>query len=101
MADSTVRFDERAERDAEAAVEWYDGQRAGLGNEFLEALDETVASISQHPRMYPEIESNIRRALTNRFPYSVYYRPGDDEIVVLAVLHTRRAPDELEERTDE
>lgn len=100
MGDETVRFDERAETDARAAVEWYDKQRPGLGSKFVAALDDTVARIASQPRMYPAIATDVRRALTDRFPYSVYYAVEDDDVLVIAVLHTRRAPEVLEDRLD-
>lgn len=101
MDDVTVRFDERAERDAEATVEWYEQQQPGLGAEFIDTLEETIVGLTEHPRMYPEVEPDIRRALTGKFPYSIYYQLYDNEIVILAVLHTRRAPDVLKGRTEE
>lgn len=99
MTDISVRFDERAERDAEAAVEWYTEQRAGLGAEFLAALDQTIDNIARHPDMYPRVISDVRRALTPKFPYSVYYERCREVVTVVAVLHTRRARQTVTERT--
>jgi len=52
----------------------------------------TIASILQNPLAYPRVYGDIRRALVQRFPYAVYFRPLGDELVVLAVMHGRRLP---------
>ena len=53
------------------ATAWYDGRAAGLGAEFLRALDATVATIRRNPRQSPVIRDDLRRALLRRFPYSL------------------------------
>ncbi len=41
---------------------------------------------------------DIRRALTSRFPYAVYYRIVESDVVVFGILHTRRDPHEWQSR---
>ena len=48
--------------------------------------------------MYRVVYHDIRRALTRRFPYAVYYRIVGNEVVVLGILHTRRDPCEWQSR---
>ena len=52
----------RAERDIQSAYEWYESQRAGLGNEFLAALRERLEAVRGHPESSPVIYRGIRRA---------------------------------------
>jgi hypothetical protein len=40
----------------------------------------------------------VRRAVLQRFPYSIYFMVEDDRIVVLAIFHARRSPSQLEDR---
>ena len=87
-----------AERDVVEAIERYEGERAGLGARFLTQLDALLERIGQHPRQFPEIESGVHRGLVNRFPYGVYFTQGQEEIVVLAVLHLHRHPDTWKDR---
>jgi plasmid stabilization system protein ParE len=98
MTDTPVRFDERAEDDARVALDWYEEQQPSLGGEFIDALDDAVDRIGEYPRIYPRVADEVRRALTEKFPYSMYSRIEEHAIVVLAVLHTRRAPGVLESR---
>lgn len=81
-----------AEKDIAEAAAWYDQQRPGLSLQFRAALDNTFASIEQHPRLYSQVYRSLRRALVRRFPYGVFYTPRVEELVVVAVLHTARSP---------
>jgi hypothetical protein len=49
----TVIISPEAERDIAEASGWYEGQRAGLGNEFLLAVEEARDRICSMPRLYP------------------------------------------------
>jgi toxin ParE1/3/4 len=88
-----VRFRLEAAADVESARAWYDEQRGGLGDEFIEALEHAIELISSFPNAFPEIAAGHRRALLLRFPYSLYYRVELDVIDVLACLHSSRSPD--------
>ena len=74
------------------AREWYDAQRPGLGDEFIQGLEHVIELISDLPEVFPEIAVGLRRALLGRFPYAVYHRLDADLIDVIACLHTRRSP---------
>ncbi len=41
-----------AEADLEQSRRWYDGQRAGLGDEFLAAMAEAFTRLEQNPERY-------------------------------------------------
>lgn len=47
---------------------------------------------------FPAIETEVRRALMRRFPYSIYFTVLPERIVVIAVLHVRRYPQEWQSR---
>ena len=81
-----------ADLDVEAAFEWYENERAGLGLEFLDELRATYNRIADGPLKYLLIRSGIRRALLRRFPYAVYFAVEGDVLVVLTVLHASRDP---------
>ena len=80
--------------DVEAAFEWYENERPGLGLEFLDELRAAYERIVDGPLKYQLLRSGIRRALLRRFPYAVYFAIEDDVAVVLAVLHDNRDPAE-------
>jgi plasmid stabilization system protein ParE len=87
-----------AEADLANARDWYERQRAGLGAEFLLCVEEVLERIGRTPEMYMVVYHDVRRALTRRFPYAVYYRIAGNDVVVLGILHTRRDPREWQSR---
>lgn len=87
-----IRFKAPAARDVERGFAWYEEQRAGLGAQFREELDKTLAAVAANPESNPVVRARIRRAVLRRFPYLVFY-VVDQEIVVLACLHASRDPD--------
>lgn len=86
------------EADIEAAFDWYELEEPELGFEFLEELRAAYLRILESPLGYQELRSSIRRALTRRFPYAVYFSIEDNIIIVVAVLHTARDPAEWQLR---
>ncbi|MCC7001840.1 MAG: type II toxin-antitoxin system RelE/ParE family toxin [Gemmatimonadaceae bacterium] len=75
-----------------AAFDWYEQQRAGLGYEFLRALDAALAALAREPLLRREVRPGVRRALLRRFPYGVFFGVSETAVIVLAVLHHRRTP---------
>ena len=55
------------------------------------SIGRSLASASGHFQ-FPTVSGDVRRALLHTFPYAVYFRPSDETVVVLAVLHLRRNP---------
>lgn len=74
------------------ARDWYDVQRAGLGDELGEVIAVTLERIAAYPNAFPEIIPGVRRAVIDRFPYGVFYRQIPDAIEILAVFHHRQDP---------
>jgi plasmid stabilization system protein ParE len=87
-----------AEADLANAWDWYERQRAGLGAEFFLCVEEVLERIGRTPEMYMVVHHDVRRALTRRFPYAVYYCIAGNDVVVLGILHTRRDPREWPSR---
>jgi plasmid stabilization system protein ParE len=79
-----------AQADIEEACEWYDQQGAGLGAEFLRAVEDALAQLEQHPTRQRVYYRGLRRILTERFPYKLFYLVDDENVHVLRVLHGRR-----------
>ena len=76
---------------AEAAA-WYEAQRPGLGDEFLDDYESVLEIIMGNPRAYGYHASPIRKAHLKRFPYLVFYTFSALEITILSVFHTARNP---------
>jgi toxin ParE1/3/4 len=87
-----------AEADIESAQLWYEHQRAGLGDAFIEQLEAVFETISTHPEMFRIYRRDVRRAMLRRFPYAVMYRVTTEGVHVLAVMHAGRRPSAWEDR---
>lgn len=93
--EATLHADAAAE--LEAAAAWYDERRAGLGLQFLAAVDRTVQRARAWPRSgvrMPEVPDDleVRRLPVARFPYHVVYLLLHEVIHVLAIAHDHRRP---------
>lgn len=95
-----ILLDSRAEEDLDAAAQWYSEQRTELALEFLEAIDAVFEFITQFPKAGQEISAGIRRVLTKKFPFCVYYTLDDGRVTVFAVLHFRRSPNSWQQRLE-
>jgi toxin ParE1/3/4 len=86
-----------AELDIAEAYIWYQGRRAGLGEEFLSSVEACLENIRRYPEMYPMVHECYRRSLVRRFPFAVFYEV-ERTITVYAVFHTARDPNKWRER---
>ena len=93
-----VVFRPQAEDEALEVRQWYESRRPGLGKEFGQAADAVVARIAANPRAFPRVQNETRRAVLSRFPYAIYFRVAEDEIVVLAI-HGRQHPSRWQTRS--
>ena len=80
----------RADRDIEAASDWYARVNASLAVAFLEDVQRAIDDARTRPMSFPEARRGVRRALCDRFPYYVYFEVLANQIDVLAVYHTAR-----------
>jgi plasmid stabilization system protein ParE len=93
----SFRIESEAAVELEEAAAWYEQKRLGLGQEFLEAVDEAVDFMVAWPRSgkpVPDVppDLSVRRTPVRRFPYHVVYVVTQSAIRVLAVAHDRRSP---------
>ena len=93
----SIRLDDEAAEEVEAAVSWYETQRPGLGLELLASLEEARIGLVDSPGVFPlvpevSIRLGVRRCPVPRFPFSLVFVELADEMRVLAVAHSRRRP---------
>lgn len=87
-----VVYRRRVQCDLEAAFDWYEEQRVGLGEQFLVSVQTTFKSIESFPEIFALVHGEVRRAIVSRFPFAVFYVVEPKRLVVLRVLHTARDP---------
>jgi len=69
-----------AELDIAEAYAWYEGRRAGPGEEFLSSVDACLERIKRRPETYPVVHESYRRSLTRRFPYAMFYETSEAKL---------------------
>lgn len=87
-----VRFRQDAEYELNEALEWYEACAAGLGAQFLRALDDCLEGIMRFPRAYPIVHGQARRALLRQFPFSLVFHIEADGILIVSCRHFRQRP---------
>lgn len=81
-----------AEQDLWHGFTFYEGQREGLGQYFLDSLFSDIESLQLFSGVHGTV-NGYHRMLSKRFPYAMYYTLRDDNnILVVAVLDCRQAP---------
>ena len=99
-----LRVTAAAEDELVEGAAWYEERQEGLSEQFFREYRDALTRILAAPGMYARLETvrsrrNLRRCFLKRFPYYIGYELLDDEIVVLAVAHTKRRPNYWIRRT--
>jgi plasmid stabilization system protein ParE len=89
---TAIRFLAEAAEELQVAVEYYDSQAAGLGREFALEVQRLSELIAENPHIGSQVRAHIRRRALRRFPFYVLYTVEEDDVLILAVAHHRRAP---------
>lgn len=87
-----ARFVAAARQEFLAEVAYYNEAQPGLGLRFATAVEEAAARAVAFPLAGSPSVSNTRRVILKGFPFSLFYRPEGDGIVIFAVTHHARRP---------
>lgn len=84
---------EEARRELVEARDYYDEQRHGYGELFVEAVEREFALLLQFENIGKRVGKGVRRHTVRNWPYGIVYRVRGDELIIVAVSHHRRRPD--------
>lgn len=76
--------------DLQAAYDWYEDRRPGLGAEFAAEFETAYHHLLEFPLRHAVRFSDVRRLNLLRFPYGIFYVVRPPDLYLLAVLHTSR-----------
>ena len=81
-----------AEADIIQAAVWYEGRERGMGLEVTAELRAAIKRALESPLAYMLMrkQPHVRRVLSRRFPYRIFYIVRSDALVVFAILHAAR-----------
>ena len=87
-----ARFIAAARVEFLAEVIYYNEAQSGLGERFTAAVEEAAARAVAFPLSGSPSRANTRRIILKGFPFSIFYRPEPDGIVIFALAHHARRP---------
>ncbi len=87
-----------AHSEFDGGVDWYRKVGDRLASQFVAAVDAVLEAIAISPERYPFEDADVREAPVKGFPYAIYDRVRPSRIVVLAIFHQSRDPDQRRRR---
>ena len=84
------RFLSPAEDEMTEAALFYES--VGLGNDFLDDVQQRIDTLCQYLKSGTLIDTNLRRTLLHRFPFSMIYAEERDAILIVSIAHQRKRP---------
>ncbi len=89
-----IEYHPAIERELREIIEYYDKCTEGLGIEFLNEFERQIFKIASMPLCWITVENDVQRSLMKRFPYVIYFRVLNNDVLrVTVVKHQRRYPD--------
>jgi plasmid stabilization system protein ParE len=83
----------------DAARNYLNGERRGLGNDLLDEFAAAVRSIVAQPEFHSFVETlpsrlGYRRVQLQRFQYIVVFKVLESGVVIVALTHTSQRPNQ-------
>ena len=66
--------------------------------DFIDTIENAIFRVIGAPERWPIVDGQIRRCLTIKFSYAIFYRVYPDRIVIAAIASCRRDPNYWQER---
>lgn len=91
----TVGFTSGALQDLRHAQAWYEDKAPGLGFRFASAVERQAHSLESMPEKYRVARKDIHLCSVPKFPFELYYRIKEQQVIVLVVHAVRQDPKAL------
>lgn len=90
----TLYFHPLAEDEFRDAYHWYETRAEGLGERFMQEVEERLTDIVNHPEKYPKKKGEYRQTGIRIFPYVIVYKivKNMQLIFISSIFHTSRNP---------
>jgi plasmid stabilization system protein ParE len=94
-----IRILPEAERDLDLGAVFYESQSPRAGSFFIRGLLEDIDRLVMHGGVQAK-HRGFFRAMSQRFPFAIFYDLSGDTIDIYAVLDCRQDPAALDSRLD-
>ena len=87
-----IIFRPAAVEDVIGAVAWYEAHGPNLGEQLIDEILSATQRAQDDPELFRIVyrDGNVRRVLTNRFPFRIFFSVVSEVLYVHAVLHGAR-----------
>lgn len=83
---------EEADLEIIDAYLYYESKQFGLGENFLDELDQYFEKICENPKHFEIKRKNYREAYIRKFPYLIIFEMEEKKVVVYSVFNTSQNP---------
>ena len=88
MKEHELQLTDEAVEDVQEIFDWYEKQLKGLGERFMQSLDQGFQKIEIAPFSFAHTGFfDFRRHVLKTFPYKVFYLLQKESIVIVAIVH--------------
>lgn len=90
-----------AEKELQDSFDWYEEQRTGLGERFLDQVEAALTTVSNNPNLYPIKVGAYRQYVVSTFPFVIVYefKPEEKLVYILHIFHASRDPKKKSRRS--
>lgn len=71
---------------------WYHERGSHIAEAFEREIEHALEALQKFPDRWPVYVGTWHRILLRRFPFGIVYGFMNNQIVVVAIMHTRRKP---------
>jgi len=82
-----------AQQDVQEIIDYYDSINPEITDRFLRKLFLDISTIKRNPKIFAKKYKEIRMCYLQKFPFNIYFKINDNNVEIIAVLHTSRNPD--------
>ena len=94
-----ILLSRRANYEIIQSIDWYNSQKKGLGKRFYSNISDNIRIVKKNPFAFACRYKNFRCVPLNVFPFILVYFIDEHNIIVIsAVFHTSRNPEETFEK---
>ncbi len=88
----TFRYYKLTEINIIDSINWYKNQKLGLQKRFSAQIKSNIKNILENPFLFQIKHTKIRVSYLKIFPFGIQYYINEEknEIVIVAILHTKR-----------
>jgi len=91
MAYKLIIKDE-AEKDILEGFNFYVGKASGLGERFINEVEEVFNYLEKYPEHFQVVYNDKRQRILKNFPYAVIYQIVENKVIVFSVFPSKSDP---------